>query len=362
MTDLATTSMLYSARPAVLLDGGEDPALSLALLSLAVEETVDGLYRCEANFGNWGSVGASVDYLYFDRRTFDFGKSLAVRLGEGDAEAQVFDGRITALEGRYPKQRPPEIQVLAEDRFQDLRMTRRSRAFEDVADRDLFEQIAGEHGLTPDVDVDGPQYRLVAQVNQSDLAFLRQRARSIDAELWVEGSTLHAQARTRRSAGDLTLTYGQRLREFSVSADLAQQSTRLVAGGWDVAAKEGIAEEADESAVANELDGGEAGGALLRSAFGERVQQVVHRVPQTSGEAQAVAESTYRTLARRFVRGRGVAEGDGRLRVGAHLELRQLGELFDGTYYVCAVRHTFDDVAGYRTHFCVERPGLGGGG
>ena len=335
MTDLATTSMLYSARPAVLLDGGEDPALSLALLSLAVEETVDGLYRCEANFGNWGSVGASVDYLYFDRRTFDFGKSLAVRLGEGDAEAQVFDGRITALEGRYPKQRPPEIQVLAEDRFQDLRMTRRSRAFEDVADRDLFEQIAGEHGLTSDVDVDGPQYRVVAQVNQSDLAFLRQRARLIDAELWVEGSTLHAQARTRRSAGDLTLTYGQRLREFSVSADLAQQSTRLVAGGWDVAAKEGIAEEADESAVANELDG---------------------------GEAQAVAESTYRTLARRFVRGRGVAEGDGRLRVGAHLELRQLGELFDGTYYVCAVRHTFDDVAGYRTHFCVERPGLGGGG
>ena len=77
--------------------------------------------------------------------------------------------------------------MLAEDRFQDLRMVRRSRTFEDVSDRDVIEQIAGEHGLTTDVDLDGPTYRVLAQVNQSDLAFLRERARAVDAELWLDG-------------------------------------------------------------------------------------------------------------------------------------------------------------------------------
>lgn len=359
MNDLATTSMLYSARPVVELDGREDPSLDLGLLSLAVEETTDGLFRCEANFGNWGSVGAGVDYLYFDRQTFDFGKSLAIRIGDGEAEAQIFDGRITALEGRFPKQRPPEIQVLAEDRFQDLRMTRRTRAFEDVQDRDVFETIAGEHGLSSDLDIDGPDYRILAQVNQSDLAFLRERARAIDAEVWVEGTTLRAQARSRRSSGDLTLTYGQRLREFSACADLAGQRTRLVASGWDVAGKEGIAEEAGESAIQNELDGGDSGSSLLERAFGPRAEQMAHCVPLSSQEAQAQSESYYRRMARRFVSGRGVAEGDGRLRVGGRVELQEVGGLFGGSYYVTAVRHTFDDIHGFRTHFRVERPGLG---
>lgn len=359
MNDLATTSMLYSARPAVVLDAREDPNLDLGLLSVSVEEAVDGLFCCEASFGNWGSVGAQVDYLFFDRQCFDFGKRLAIRVGEGEAEAQVFDGRITAIEGRFPRDRPPEVQILAEDRFQDLRMTRRTRTFEDVTDQDVFEQIAGDHGLTSDLDIDGPSYRILAQVNQSDLAFLRERAQSIDAEVWIEEATLRVQARSRRKAHDLTLTYGQRLREFSVTADLAEQRTRCVASGWDVGAKETIAETAEEPAIRGELDGGESGSTILGRAFGERVEQLVHRVPLSTQEAQSIARSTYRSLARRFVKGRGVAEGDGRMRVGSHVALCKVGDLFNGTYYVSEVRHTFDDIRGFRTHFSVERPGLG---
>jgi hypothetical protein len=41
------------------------------------------------------------------------------------------------------------------------------------------------------------------------------------------------------------------------------------------------------------------------------------------------------------------------------VKLQGLGALFDGQYYVCEVRHTFDGQNGYCTHFAVERPGLG---
>lgn len=360
MPEPAAAPAFVSARPSLLLDGSEEPLLAEGLLALSVEESQEGIYRCEATLGNWGAANGGVGFLYFDRRTLEFGRRLAVEMGAGDAAGSIFEGRITAIEGRFPQDRPPEVLVLAEDRFQDLRMVRRTRTFEEVSDADVIERVAREHGLSVQVDVDGPTHPVLAQVNLSDLAFLRERARAADAELWIEGDTLKAEARARRQTGELTLTYGQGLRELSALADLAHQRTSLAVGGWDVGAKEAIEEEAEEAAIRPELDGGEAGGKVLADRFGRRAERLVHLVPLSGREAKALAEAHYRELARRFVSGRGVADGDARLRVGARVRLQRLGELFDGRYYVTEVHHTFDPRQGFRTHFRVERPGLGG--
>src|SRR5690606_381170 len=137
--------------------------------------------------------------------------------------------------------RPPELTVLAEDRFQDLRMARRTRSFEDVTDEDVFRRIASDHGLTPEIDAGAAvRHKVLAQVNQSDLAFLRERARAIDAEVWVKGDTLYVASRSRRGGEEIALAYGQRLHEFSVLADLAGQRTSFSVAGWDVGAKEPV--------------------------------------------------------------------------------------------------------------------------
>src|SRR5262245_19470061 len=116
---------IATARPAFSV-GGEDRAfLAAALLGLVVHETVAGLFRCEATFGNWGNRDGHAEFLYFGRDVLEFGKDFVVKVGD----TTIFDGRITALEAYFPEGRPPEIVVLAEDRFQDLRMTRRSRTF-----------------------------------------------------------------------------------------------------------------------------------------------------------------------------------------------------------------------------------------
>jgi phage protein D len=148
---------------------------------------------------------------------------------------------------------------------------------------------------------------------------------------------------------------------FSVLADLARQRTSLTVSGWDVAGKEGIAHTATATAIRGELNGHDSGGSVLERAFGERAEQMVHLVPLTAEEARALAESAYRKMARRFLSGHGVCQGDGRLRVGATVTLAGLGALFDGEYYVTEVRHTFNGQDGYQTYFRVERPGLGAG-
>jgi uncharacterized protein len=359
MPDSGGAPALYASRPKISIDGREEEALSQQLQSLFVEETTEGLYRCEATFINWGPKNGSVSYLYFDRDVLDFGRTIKVELGAGDGAGPVFEGRLTALEGRFAGARPPEILVLAEDRLQDLRMTRRTRTFENVSDADVVKKVASAHGLRADVDFSGPTHRVIAQVNQSDLALARERARAAGAELWVEGDTLKARPRTERDAGSLSLTYGQGLHEFAVTADLANQSTGFTVSGWDVAAKRAVSHKATESTVSSELGGGDGGAALLERSLGKRVQQVVHDLPVSEEEARALAEAHYRRQARRFVTGQGVAEGDARVRVGAELELAGLGPLFDGKYFVTRARHTFDGVYGFRSAFTVERPALG---
>ena len=360
MSDLSDTSAYYSARPRIIIDGAEELGLAEGVVNLFVEETVEGLYRCEVTIGNWGDTGNGMGFLYFDEKLIEFGKRIEVRVGDGDADATIFTGHITGIEGRFPQERPPEMVLLAEDRFQDLRMTRRTRSFEDSTDEDIMRTLASDHGLQAKIDVTGPTWKVLTQVNQSDLAFLRERARAVDAELWIEGGTLFVQARAQRDLGEVKLTFGQRLREFSVLADLAGQCTSMKVTGWDVSAKETIEQKADKALLGSELASGDRSGSeLLDKAFGGRVQQIVHQAPATDEQAKALAEGHFLRGARQFLRGSGVSEGDGRIRVGAKVELNGIGPFFKGAYQVVETRHTFEAESGYRTIFRVERPGLG---
>ncbi len=351
------SSTLRASRPTINLAGQDNAALEQGLTGLLVAETTAGLYRCEATFGNWGPSRGSIGFLYFDRQTLDFGKALKIKLGSD----VLFDGRITALEAHFGQARPPEIVVLAEDRCQDLRMTRRTRNFNDVSEADVFSQIANEHGLSPNIDVSGPTYRVLAQINQSDLAFMRERARSIDAELWMDGSTLNVKSHANRGGNPLELGHGRNLHEFNVLADLAQQRTSVAVNGWDIAGKSGLQFEATDSVISNELNGDTSGISILQSALGARKEALAHTVPLNSAEAQAMAETYFKLAARRFVVGRGVADTDARLRAGAGVRITNVGPLFSGQYYVTEVMHLYDTAMGLRTEFRAERPGLGQG-
>lgn len=354
-----SAALYYASRPVISVDGEVQTLLGDALLlSLLVEETTRGLFRCEARFTNW-EPSAGETFRFFDGEILDFGKPFAVEMGKPDELRQIFDGRIMGIEAHYPAQRPPEIVVLAEDRFQDLRMVRHTRTFEDMTDADVVRQIAAAQGLTAEVDIDGPTYRTLVQLNQSDLAFLRERAAAVDADLWIEGSMLHVQSRTGRDEGTISLTYGGNLVEFSALADLAHQRSTVRVSGWDVSGKQAIDVEAGAQLIQSELNGDRGGSAVLEQAIAARHERIATAMPLSQPEAQALADARYRERARRFVTGTGVVDGTAELRVGATVEIDALGPWFDGAYYVTRARHVFDVIDGYRTFFEVERPGLG---
>lgn len=335
------------AVPRVTVGGRVQTLATQGLLRLTVVEPADGLASAEAVVSNWGPGG----YRHFGGDSFDFGDDLVLEVGS----QTLFRGRVSGLEGRWPAGQAPELAILAEDRLQDLRMTRRTRTFDHASVADAVGRIASDHALAASIDLPGPVHRSLTQLNQSDLAFLRDQVRAAGGLLWLEGATLHTAP--SRAAPEVVLRQGEALTEVTVLADLAHQRTKVVVAGWDASAKEAFAATAP-SLTAPE---GATGAQLLAAGFGERVETVVTSGAERHDEARDLALALAGRRARRFVTARATASGDAALglHVGMSVGLPDLGPLFSGSYIVMEVRHVYDLDRGLRTELALERAWVG---
>jgi len=355
-----TDAPLYAASSPVLkVDGTRQPDLARDLLRLDIEEGTEGLrtlvLHLVASASRDQPTTDVVEYL--DGQVLDFGKRLEASVGPPGNEKIVFNGVISAIEVSFEEGDVPHVTARAEDDLMKLRMTQRSATYTNVSDGDVARTIAGKHGLTPDVAADGPTYDVVQQINQSDLDFLRTRARLIEAELWALDGTLHFATRDQRTGTSVTLTRGNELLSVTARADLAHQCSSVSVSGYDASTRETVDANAPASTIQAEISGGKTGPETLRRAFGELPGRRVRDVPFVAAEATAFAKAEMLRRARRFVSVSGTTNGTPQLVVGSKVTIARCGKAFDGAgYYVTRVHHGFDLSRGLRTHFEAERP------
>ena len=351
-----------SHAPVFKVDGEVKRELGRDVLHLEIEETTEGLRTCVLRLLNDGPRPGQQEegFLYLDGSIVDLGRALEVSIGPRDDERTVFKGLVSGLEGDFREGAPSEVVLFAEDALMKLRMTRRSKSYEQKTDAEIATEIAQANGLSADCDAPGPTYDVVQQWNQSDLAFLRERARLVQAELWVEDDTLRFKARGSRGGTRLTLVQGNGLIHAVVRADLAHQRTKVKVSGYDAQARDVIDEQAGPDAVQSEAQGGRSGPEVLQQAFGERADYRVREAPLTGDEARQWAKAEMLRRARGFLRLSGVADGRPDLTVGSILDVQRVGGAFSGDgWYVTRVCHVYDLQDAHRTHFEAERPFLG---
>lgn len=356
--------LFANAAPVFKVDGRVEGMVARDVLRLEVEEGLGGLRTLAVHLlATSPRQQATPDVLeWLDGAVLDFGKELTVSVGPPGREHEVFVGRVSALEAVFDEGEAPHVTVRAEDRLMALRMTQRTRTYRDMNDADIVRRVAADHGLTPDVRVDGPTYSVVQQANESDLAFLRRRLERVAAELWVTGTTLHAATRDNRRGPEVTLTQGSTLLSASLHADLSHQAGEVKVSGYDASRRQAIDGRAAAGTVLAEVAGGRTGPQTLTRALGELPGRRSRLVPLTDGEADAWARGEMLRRSRRFVTVQGVTNGTPELTVGARIRLARCAAPFDGPgYYATFVRHTFDLAQGLRTHFRAERPTLNQG-
>jgi phage protein D len=352
------TDLFGSSAPVFKVGGEVKGELARDLSMLEIEEATDGMKTMALRLIAQGPNGNAPEeqQLYLDGQIVDFGKAIEVSIGPGDAARTVFKGTISAVEAIFSEGPEPHVSIFAEDALMNLRMTRRMKTWENVTDADIASQIATANGLTADTAAPGPTYKVVQQWNQSDLAFLRERARLIQAEVWFDNDTLCFKTRGSRSASSMTLVQGAHLISVQVRADLAHQRTTVKVSGYDASARETIDEEAGSDVIQAEISGGRTGPAVLEQAFGARVSYRVRENPRVGDEAIAWAKAEMLRRCRGFVTAVGTTDGSPDMVVGSTLNLDRVGAPFNGDgYYVTRVSHTYDLTSGHRTHFEAER-------
>lgn len=362
MTETALSRQLfYSARPTLRLAGEADLRLSNLLMAMRMEESEGGMSRLELKLSNLVSVtGGATEPAFGAQSELRLGASLEVYAGDVQAPVEIFRGKVSAVELVYTMGNAPELTVLAEDGLQGARLARRSKVYTDVSPADVVRAVAGELGLRPAITGLAAPTGTWAQINQSDLAFLRQLLARFDADLQIVGDELQVSPRGDVARGEVGLAMFGQLVRARVVADLAQQVTSVSVAGWNPVDGSAVTHEATQPTHAGP-GAGRHGARWLQDTLGERHEHVGHLAVATQAEAQAVAEAAFDQRVRRFVRLEGVAEGNPAIRVGSTVAVTGVSEQFDNRYYVCQATHLYDQAQGYRTEFTGECAMLGEG-
>lgn len=332
----------------------EDAAADLA--AVRVLEDVEACGTVALTFVAWDA--ATMKPKWIDDPLFEEGHPVDVSLGYADRLQAVFSGEITGLEPDFDDGRPPTIVVRAHDRRHRLMRACRTRSFLQSSESQIARQIAGEAGLSPDVEDSGAVLPYVLQHNQTDLEFLSARARRIGFDVWVRDQTLHFRSPAIGSEPALTLTQGLDLLSFRARLSTLRQVTELEVRGWDPARKQevvGRGASGDAPAAMSSSQGAETGPASTRRAFERTASARVTMPVQSQEEADGLARRGFADMALGFVQADGIAIGDPRLRAGIVVKIDGCGERFSGPYYVTAVEHEFSHRRGYRTHFRARR-------
>jgi len=126
------------------------------------------------------------DLALQNSKKFEAGKEITVKLGYNQKFEKMIEGEIVRMDFSYETHSPISMTIVGFDKMFRLNRTKHSRSFLKMTDSQIAKQIASEMGLQANVESTSQKFDYVFQNNQSNLSFLKQRAKRIDYEVEVE--------------------------------------------------------------------------------------------------------------------------------------------------------------------------------
>jgi phage protein D len=290
---------------------------------------------------------------WIDADSLTPGKAIIVSARGASGEELIFDGEIVELEPDFH----PTTQILtirAFDRLHRLSIGQHTRSFQNVTDSDLVKKLAQEVGLRA---VSGPTtqvHQYVFQNNQTNLAFLRERADALGYLLFVQGDALHFEP-PQPTGKPIPLEWGVNLSEFRPRLTTAGQTSDVTVRGWDPATRQEIVGHAKKGQGTPQIGEKQSGGELTQGAFHVEAQsQGVIRPVRSQAEADALAQALANQRASHFIEAEGTCGGNPAVIAGSSVQVSAVGDRFGGTYFITSATHVYASHSGYVTHFSIS--------
>lgn len=291
---------------------------------------------------------------WIDSSLLDIGNSVEVSgkaEGESTATELLTKGEITAIEPELIEDIGASVIIRGYDKSHRLHSGKKTRVFLEMNDSDIVQKIAQENGLSANVERTKVVYDHVFQDYQTDMEFLQDRAQHVDYFVYVKDGVLYF--RREPSTGDrgIVLEWGKNLVNFQARFTTAEQVAEAEVHGWDAKQKKAIIGKSKVPIGTPTVGGESHGGNVVKKAFSMTREEVVNNCPVWSqGEADALAQSVLDEKCHAFFHGEGTCRGNPKVRAGAEVELKGIGERFSGRYRITRAIHRYD-LSGYTTQF-----------
>jgi phage protein D/phage baseplate assembly protein gpV len=286
-----------------------------------------------------------------DGGQFDLGEVVEIgSYSEDGRPISLIEGEITALEPNFDASMVAELVVRGYDRSHRLFRDRKCRAFVNVRDSDLAQQIATEAGLEAELDLTPIIYDHVYQHNQSDLGFLLARAWRIGYECFVEKNTLYFRRPSMAGSSQVTLTWGEDMLAVRPRLTVAEQVEEVMVKGWDFERQQPIVGQArqNEGRLRPDVP-------MARSQNGQSNRLLIADRPVVNQqEANLMAAARMDELSGALLEVEGSVFRRPDVKAGRLLTLAGMGERYSGTYLVTAVTHLYSPNNGLEAHFAVR--------
>lgn len=263
-------------------------------------------------------------------------------------------GEVTALEPCL-EQNHITVVVRGYDRSHRLYRSSKTRTFLKQSDDDIVRQIARDNGLRADVESTSTRYDYILQNNQTDMAFLRERAAHIGYQVGVDDRTLRFRRSEQAPQAATGQEWGAGLLSFRVRLTAVAQPSEVQVRGWDPHMKRAVVGKASRPAHASRVGDGKNGGAVAEQAFGSASTLIVTDQPVSDqGEATQMAQALLDQQTGDYMTAEGRCLGEPSIRAGRTIEIANLGRRLSGTYFITATRHEYTAHEGYMTTFFVS--------
>jgi phage protein D/phage baseplate assembly protein gpV len=267
------------------------------------------------------------------------GQAVEVGLGYNDTTVTVAKGEVISIEVQIGADGIYLTTLRAYNKMNRLYRGRKTRSFTKIKDSEIASTIAGDHGLTSDADVTDTVHEYVVQWNMTDMEFLQERARRNGYRVYADAAKLYFKQEQNVGAPVLTLTLGGDIISFRPRVSLAQQVTSVAVRGWDIKQKAALNGTATTNSNLNQGGIGGIGSAKISTVAATEPFSIIDHNLLDATDAQKYAEGVLAGINRTFIEGEISFQGSALVVPGKLIEIKNVGDIFNGEYVVTTVQH-----------------------
>lgn len=320
----------------ILIDG-EELSSVYQVKNIAVEKEINRIPFAQIVLID--GEAASQDFPLSNEDLLIPGNEVEIKTGYHNDEETIFKGIIIKHSIKI-RESASILLIECKDKAVKTTIGRNSNYYYESTDSDIIEELLDKHGIEKDIEATQNSHAEIIQYNVSDWDFMMTRAQA-NGKVCIIDDGIVTIAKPNIDQSEIeTVAFGASMLSFDGEIDARDQFKSIKAYGWNPADQELLEIDAEDPGVSLN---GNLSNSDLASVIDTETLQLRHGGNVSDAELQewANAKALFQQLAK--TRGRVKFQGIPAVKPGTILKLEGVGDRFNGSIYVSAIRHQISD-------------------